>query len=373
MRWCSSLRRVCIVCVSLRAGGTERVVTRVAEYLSARHEVTLVLLSRRKPFYLLRSDIQVLYPGFDSRQATGWRWYPKILRYLWRNLREVRPDLVLCFGEPIAPPTLLISTLVGCRCIVFNRASPLASLKGLRGIANPLTYPLAQKVVVQTRRSIDMLQGRYRFVKFAVWPNPIDVPIQVKPFGNRARRIITVGTLGGRKNQQAMIRAFSALPERAGWTLDLIGDGPDKATLERLARDLDVTDHVRFLGECKDVEKLLQDSRIFAFASLTEGFPNALAEALAAGCACISFDCPTGPSELIEHNVNGLLIEAGDQERFSAELARLIADAALQERLSVAARRDIERFSADRVLEQFEKLLRSAFPQVGKRQEAPCD
>ena len=59
-------------------------------------------------------------------------------------------------------PPLLISTLVGCRCIVFNRASPLASLKGLRGIANPLTYPLAQKVVVCKRGEAihkDMLQG----------------------------------------------------------------------------------------------------------------------------------------------------------------------------------------------------------------------
>jgi GalNAc-alpha-(1->4)-GalNAc-alpha-(1->3)-diNAcBac-PP-undecaprenol alpha-1,4-N-acetyl-D-galactosaminyltransferase len=120
---------------------------------------------------------------------------------------------------------------------------------------------------------------------------------------------------------------------------------------------LGIEAQVDFLGERKDVSKLLKSAQVFAFASLSEGFPNALAEGLANGCACISFDCPTGPAELIRHDINGLLVALGDEQGYEREFSRLLGDAALRSRLSEQARLDMRRFSPNEVIEQFEQLI----------------
>ena len=365
--------RLCLICTSLRAGGTERVVSFVANHFSGTHDIFIVVLSSSEPFYELDPAIRVFRPHVARRKQSGWGWYPKMLSHVYGSLRQARPDLTLCFGEGIAPFILPVTTLSGHRTLVFNRASPLTSLSGKRGILNPLTYPLAQRVVVQTRRSIELMERRYRFSRFEVLPNPVTIPANLIEMPLRQRRIVNVGTMGGRKNQQALIRAFSASSHRSGWRLDLIGDGPDRARLESLCVELGVSGQVNFLGQRQDVPALLRRARIFAFPSLTEGFPNALAEALAAGCACVSYDCPTGPSDLIEDGRNGLLVPNDDEAAFSRQLQRLISDEALQARLGRQARKDIERFSEERVMQRFDELIAGALGQDPRRKIESCD
>ena len=101
----------------------------------------------------------------------------------------------------------------------------------------------------------------------------------------------------------------------------------------------------------------LKSAQIFAFTSLSEGFPNALAEGLAAGCACISYDCPTGPAELIQHGQNGLLIDLGDESAYRKNLEVLMSDSSLRERLSTRARVEIQQFDESKLLPQFGRLV----------------
>ncbi|WP_376696612.1 glycosyltransferase [Wenzhouxiangella sp. EGI_FJ10305] len=354
------MSRICLVCISLRAGGTERIVCRIANQLNLKNEISILLLSRNKPFYKPDADISVICPQASKRSEAGWRWYPTILRYLWRELGKVDPDLVLCFGELIAPVVLPTARLQGRRTLMFNRASPLTCLRGRRGIINPLTYPLAHRVVVQTERSTRLLRNRFRFSNFEVLPNPVEIPQHVRPITHRQKRVINVGTLGGHKNQQALLRAFSEIRSGTAWSLEFVGDGPNRQELESLRCSLGLQDSVHFLGQRSDVGELLQDSPIFAFTSLTEGFPNALAEAMAAGCACISYDCPTGPSELIEHGVNGFLVEPGNETEYSRLLQELIEKPNLRTMFSRNARRSMSRFEAGTVMRRLEKMIEQA-------------
>ena len=346
-----------MICVSLRAGGSERIVARIANHLCCRYAVTIVLLSRTEPFYPVDPGVSLIRPDLKNRSEAGLPWYPRIVSHLWAELDKAAPDLVFCFGEAIAPIVIPLAWLQGRGVFVFNRASPLTSLRGLRGVINPLTYPLADRVVVQTERSTRIMRHRFRFSRFEVLPNPIDRPQNVQPVDQRKSRIINVGTLGGKKNQQALLRIFAGIDSSAGWSLDLVGDGPDRQSLEKSTNQLSLKRSVRFLGQRGDVNDLLQDSPIFAFTSLTEGFPNALAEAMAAGCACISYDCPTGPSELIEHGVNGFLVEPGDEAEYIRLLQRLIDSPDLRAEFSRNARESMKRFEAGVVMERLERMI----------------
>ena len=163
--------------------------------------------------------------------------------------------------------------------------------------------------------------------------------------------------LVAKRTKSALIRAFSRTKSRVHWSLEFIGDGPERVALEKLCDSLRLGNSVHFLGQRNDVDQLLLDSTIFAFTSLTEGFPNALAEALAAGCACISFDCPTGPSELIEHGVNGFLVEPGDEAEYAKLLQQLIGDADLRAKFSRKARKSMKKFEVGLVMQRLEEII----------------
>ena len=350
------MARICFVCISMRAGGTERVVSLLANELCKNHIVSIVTVNDSDPFYDLDQRIDLYRGAVRASNFSRLRRALVVLRHLRASIKKIRPDVILSFGELISPLSRVATLGTGARFLAFNRESPMRSLRGRAGIINPLVYPLADGVVTQTELAEQLLQRRYRFTRFSVIPNPVDIPADVPPVETRSRRIISVGYLGGEKNQQALLKAFASTRLRNAWKLQIVGEGPDGARLVELSKSLGIADRVEFLGERKDVPELLSDSRIFAFTSLSEGFPNALAEALAYGCACIAFDCVAGPSDLIRNDHNGILISPDDQDGYCAGLQSLMCNEFQQGKYGDSARREIRRYSKDSVIQRYTEL-----------------
>ncbi len=158
-----------------------------------------------------------------------------------------------------------------------------------------------------------------------------------------ACRLLFTGRLNGQKNLPCLLQALVPLRKRA-WTLTLVGDGPDRAMLERAARSMGLADRVRFAGwtDRDALPEVLRRSDIYVFPSIQEGMPNTVLEAMACGLPVVACRIE-GCEELVRHGETGLLIPPDDAPALTDAVARLLDDAELRRRMGREGRRVVER------------------------------
>jgi len=182
----------------------------------------------------------------------------------------------------------------------------------------------------------------------------IEEPLTDKNFTNtNETKLIAAGTLAEWKGFDLLIEAISIIPENFKFKLFILGDGPEKAKLQNLIKLYSLNDTVFLLGNVKNTLKYFKASDIFVLSSRVEGMPNVLIEAMMCGCTPVSFDCKTGPREILTSNEYGYLAEPNSVESLSnaivQALEKRIALDKLNERVSL--------FSEDAVLNKHFSLL----------------
>jgi colanic acid/amylovoran biosynthesis glycosyltransferase len=197
------------------------------------------------------------------------------------------------------------------------------------------------------RSQMMMLAPASQWSKLLVSPLGVDP----KKFVPRRRgkttgfvEIACVGRLVGAKGQHVLLAAFRQLSrQRPNVRLRLVGDGPDRMSLEKFSAETGLESMVDFVGavEPDRVRFILENADIFALPSFAEGIPVALMEAMAMEIPCVS-TAITGIPELIRSEVDGILVPPGDQEQLAAALERLIDDPDLREQLGRAGRRRVQ-------------------------------
>ena len=126
-----------------------------------------------------------------------------------------------------------------------------------------------------------------------------------------------------------------------------------------MTNDLNIQDSVEFPGFYKNIANMMQRSSIYVSTSRVEGFPMVLIEAMSQGCACISFDCVSGPGEIIQNNVDGILVEDQNMELMEKEICRLIEDEKLRKSLAMNATKSVQRFSIEKIGDIWMDLIMS--------------
>lgn len=179
--------------------------------------------------------------------------------------------------------------------------------------------------------------------------------------GGSGLRVLAVSRLIARKGLDVLIKAIDRLRAEP-FSLDIAGDGPDRALLEQLARSCGVADRVRFHGfmDRPALASLYEQADIFVLASLAESCSMALLEAMGWGLPIIATRVG-GTPELIDHGSNGLLISADDVDALTTAIRELAHDAARRERFTAANRvLARERFSWRSVAEAYQGIFQDA-------------
>ena len=189
--------------------------------------------------------------------------------------------------------------------------------------------------------------------------NGIDLSIVRPKDSHEARgRLLHAGRLGHEKNIDVVVKAFAILLERhPGHTLDIVGDGPARDSLERLAERLGIAEHVRMRGfmDRHALGRIYRDYDAFVTASTIETQGIVLLEAMAAGLPIAGVKALAIP-ELVIEDRDGLLVEPGDEPALAQALDRLVSDEALRARLGQAARADVKPHALESVVTRLEEL-----------------
>ena len=351
--------RILLFISSMESGGAERVMAILCNKLAERnHEIYLATNTDRSFAYSLCSDVHIisLYPSDYAKRSRLFRFFT-----LYSSIKEiakkVKPEVIVMYTLNakvlLATLGLRIPVIASERTTFDVRQSLLDRFRRL------YINRLAACVTVQTQHDYRYL-GK-RLPQKTVMPNPLDFPLRY----NRTLKekvVLTVGSVDRWEDKGfgILIGIWKDLVKKhSDWQLVIAGGGNEKnfECLKSVVVRCGVTDSVQLLGFRKDVCELMYKSAVFVLASKYEGMPNCLLEAMSQGCACVSFDCVTGPAEMITEGCSGILVENQNVQKMTFTLHKVMQDEELRNMLSEGALQEVTRYLPDNIITRWEALL----------------
>ena len=371
-------------------GGLVRVVVNLANNFAENTRVEIISIFRRsdQPFYRVDDRVQVTYL-IDERRGAGevrYRWLRPIAKRLAAKASVIGPkealkdqhmsrlsDVATQLCLRMRPPGILISThpSLHAMAVRYGRRSHITvaqehmSLEGRNDALMEMlraTLPQMDAVVALTdgdrTQLTDLVRGSRTDVRAI--PNAIPWQPSEQPAQLTNRVVLGVGALLPRKGFARLIEAFAPVAAaHPDWQLHIYGQGHRAGALQKLVADLDLSDQVQLKGQTDHIEDVLEAGSVFALSSFHEGFPMALVEAMSKGLPVVSFDCPTGPADMIADGRDGFLVPDGDIPAFSGALERLVADTELRRGMGSAALASSRRYEVGSIVEQWDQLFDS--------------
>jgi glycosyltransferase involved in cell wall biosynthesis len=171
--------------------------------------------------------------------------------------------------------------------------------------------------------------------------------------------LLAVGRLHADKGFDLLIQAFATLaPSHPDWDLVILGEGDERAALEAQVGKAGLASRISMPGRAGNVGDWYDSADLYVLTSRFEGLSNTLLESMASGLAAVSFDCDTGPREIVREGIDGVLVRPnGDVPALCKALADVMGNDGARQRMAQAATDVRDRFSATRVLQQWQELF----------------
>lgn len=349
----------------LEIGGAGRVASILMNELATRgYNVNVVTAIKHHAInYKLADSITVkewydpepVKHGFFGRVANMYRR----CCYFRRALKEVEPDVIIAFTHNIFLYTKLWSWGYKGPIIASDHTSMGRNLGKVSNYIRHNFYKKADIVTILTEKDARILGDR--LPNKEVIYNPVTFEV-FNGEASREKKVLCVGrkSFWSVKGFDRIIKIWGELsPKYPDWRLEIVGESNADcdAKLQSMIAEAGVENSVIMQGNTNEIEKRYRSAEIFALPSRVEGFPLVLVEAMSQGCACVSFSMQGAVLEIINNGEDGLIVEDGNLEEFSAKLEQLISDAELRQQYSTNAKENVSRFSIASFTDKWEMLI----------------
>lgn len=376
--------KIAIWLYRLGGGGAERVIVDLAaSFERAGHDVSLLVHTNDNPYAVaLGGGVRLV----SLENALSRRLRPRTLFCLWgliAFLKKEKPDIVFTTGAAHSVILLLARALLRIDTrVVIRETNTIGAQAGKNAgiIENVMfflarrLYPLADRIVAPSSGILKDMEERIPEVrgKACVIYNPIDAT-EIRKQAEQPMEdenlsgvpfILGVGRLVPQKGFYTLIRACAPLCRERGIHLALLGEGPERENLAALAGDLGMAQYLHMPGFVVNPFAFMARARLFVLSSRFEGLPNALLQAIAAGCPVVATDCPSGPDEILDGGKLAPLVPVDDVEALRRAIANALeqgrpADYALWDRIGHA-------YDRERITARYLDVFRSALAEAGR-------
>ncbi|MEN7538024.1 glycosyltransferase family 4 protein [Aurantiacibacter flavus] len=358
--------RILFVLPSLGAGGSERVVTTLANHWAKQgRQIGIANFDDPEftPFYPLADEVALFRLGLPA--ASGGLpgqllQTARRIKALQRVYREFKPDVVISFLTKANVMSVLAARAAGIPVIISERNNPtLQQFNAFWRAARAYTYPKAFSFVTMTRGAADYYPERQR-PRTTIIPNPVNLPENWQD-QRQGNTITAVGRLADQKQFHLLIDAFALIAaDFPKWNLRIWGEGAARADLERQRAQLGLDDRIALPGLTEKPGQWVETADVFVLCSAYEGWPNVIVEAMAAKLPVVAFDCEHGVTDMIEDGVTGRLVPLGDVPALASAMASLLQDSTLRQELALRAGEASARYDTEVIADHWNRIVADA-------------
>lgn len=358
---------------SYNSGGMERMLSVMANAMSLHHDISVITAfnNGRKDFFPLNPSVSRHDFCIDSKLYSR----GSVLKKTYKNtltlyLKKNHFDIIVSMGSMEMfflhsindNSTKIIWFHFALNRFIFN--APFRKLTYLHKVIGKLQqYRVIyhakkyDKIVVLSKSDLKDWRKFTKNVTFIY--NPITIlPDNFKPSYDK-KSVIAVGRLSYQKGFDYLIDAWKLVNQKfPDWSLNIYGEGPMKDELSKQIVSNKLSNVVFLKGRCNEIEKQYVSHSLFVLSSRYEGFVLVLLEASACGLPMVSYNCKQGPSEIIEHNKNGLLVNpVGDIVELAKNICFLLGNEDKREIMGKQAKKMSMRFSLESILPKWLNLF----------------
>jgi glycosyltransferase involved in cell wall biosynthesis len=367
------------------SAGMERVVSNKALYFSERgHNVTIITANQngRPYFYSVPESVNKIDLSLNSFEYDGKPIFVKIFSFLKKEkvfkqkldsfLKENPQDIVVTLEDKFIPLLVQLSPpgtiLIGESHFNGMAFKELGKSVG-RGFLQTIIYNLRAWYVqhryygkldayaLLTKEDLELRTGTKS--NFVVLPNSISY-IESKRAKLENPIVIAVGRLSYQKGFERLLESWKIVHEKCPeWKLHIYGDGEDKQKFMNICFENSLEDSVLFFPPTHQIEERILESSIYVMTSRFEGFPMVLLEAMSLGLPLISFNCKTGPKDIINDGYNGFLVQEGDTATFAYKIIDLIQDINLRQVMGANSKQESKKYSHENIAQKWESLFKT--------------
>lgn len=369
---------ITLIISSLNPGGAERVLSDLANYLvTKQYQITIVTFAapQTPAFYKLSPKINIIQINQSQQLDNKFNLLGYLMRLknivkrimvLRKTIGYLTPNLIISFVD-ITNITTIIATLgLKIPLIISERTNPFYyQIPKLYHKLRRWLYPRSNYIVMQTEAAAlyftDLVPASNiatHNTKLIIIPNAVCNPIIMKQaVPATVKYIVSVGRLCPFKGFDTLIYAIAKIINYyPDLTLTIYGEGIARSDLENLIKSLNMQHKIFLPGITQNIQEVLVTSDLFVFPSHYEGFPNALAEAMAIGLPVIASDC-SGNIDIIADRINGRLFPVKNIDALSTIMRELIDNFEQRKQLSLNARKIIDTYNEDKIYAKWQEII----------------
>ncbi len=353
--------KVLLYISTIRGGGAARVMVNLANgFVEKDHNICFVTNFPDVHEYSLSEGVKRI--NIETEESKGNVLSKNIARInkLRKIVKAEKPDVCLAFMRENNFRLALATKGLKTKTVVSIRSDPKKEYRqsGSKQIANIL-YRWVDGIVFQTEDAKAFFPEKIRS-KSAIIFNQVEDKF-FNQNSETGEYILASGRLTKAKNYPMMLRAFKrVLEEFPNETLRIFGDGALEEELEREVGQLEIKEHVQFMGFSNDMSTNYLKAKFLVLTSDYEGMPNAVLEALASSTPVISTDCPCGgPKMVIRDGINGFLTPVGDDKVCAEKMIYLLKNPVVRAEMKTHAYESSDAFRSSIVLDTWIEYMNS--------------